>query len=126
MGFLKKLGDNIPKPKIPEIPEVKGLDPEIIEKIKETIESVSTNMAEEDMTFEEAIEDEIKGNIHEKVMEQIEPQLENEILKKLAEKAVEKRKGASVSRVSGVVSGKYTHDPGNLHVDCGACEGYVL
>ena len=79
----------IPKVKKPEIP--KGLDPAILEKIKELIDTIAGQMAEdEEVSLGEIVEDEVKGKIHEKIMEQIEPQLDNDILKKLADKAVEK------------------------------------
>ena len=77
----------VPKVKKPEIP--KGLDPEMLGKIKELVDTISDQMSE-DASIGEIAEDEIKGIIQEKIMEQIEPQLDNDILKKLADKAVEK------------------------------------
>jgi hypothetical protein len=81
----------VPKVKKPEIPKTPTLDPAILEKIKELIDTISGQLIEEgEVNLGEIVEDEIKGKIHEKVMAQIEPQLDSDILKKLADKSVEK------------------------------------
>lgn len=79
----------IPKIKTPEIPKVEGLDPKVLEKIKEILETV-VDLITGETRAGEIVEDEVKVTIHEKVMEQLEPSLDNDIAKKLADKAVDK------------------------------------
>ena len=79
----------IPKIKTPEIPKVEGLDPKVLEKIKEILETVA-DLITGKTGVDEIAKDEFKGKIHEKVMEQLEPSLDNDIAKKLADKAVDK------------------------------------
>jgi len=79
----------VPKIKKPEIPKVEGLDPEVLEKIKEILETVA-DLITGKTGGGEIVEDEFKVIIHEKVMEELEPSLDNDIAKKLADKAVDK------------------------------------
>jgi len=67
----------------------KYLDPEVLEKIKEILETVADLITGKTRAGE-IVEDEVKVTIHEKVMEQLEPSLDNDIAKKLADKAVDK------------------------------------
>ncbi len=99
----------IPKIKKPELPKVKGLDPKVLDKIKELAENAPDLLSGE-TSIAEMAEDEVKGIITEKIIEQIEPHLDNNIVKKLAEKAVEKAVDKGWDKIKEKIAAKYAKE----------------